>query len=63
MLERLLDSVIIIDHLNGMEAATHFVLGLDPGRTAISVGTSKYLSGGHKHEQQYYAHYQKHERF
>ena len=39
MLERLLDSVIIIDHLNGIEAATHFVLGLDPEKTAVSVIT------------------------
>ncbi len=39
MLERLLDSVIIIDHLNGIEAATHFLLGLDPGKTAVSVIT------------------------
>ena len=39
MLERLLDSVIIIDHLNGIDAATEFVLGLDPTRTAISVIT------------------------
>jgi len=39
MLERLLDSVIIIDHLNGIEAATRFILGLDPGKTAVSVIT------------------------
>ena len=39
MLERLLDSVIIIDHPNGIDAATEFVLGLDPTRTAISVIT------------------------
>ena len=39
MIERLLDSVIIIDHMNGIQAATQFVLGLDPGKTAISVIT------------------------
>ena len=39
MLERLLDSVIIIDHLNDLEVATHFILNLDPKKTAISVIT------------------------
>lgn len=37
MLERLLDSVILIDHLNGITQATEFLLALDPSRTAISV--------------------------
>ena len=37
MIERLLDSVIIIDHLNGIDKATHFILNLDPRQTAISV--------------------------
>jgi predicted nucleic acid-binding protein len=39
MLTRLLDSVILIDHLNNIEPATHFVLSLDPEETAISVIT------------------------
>jgi predicted nucleic acid-binding protein len=39
MIERLLDSVIVIDHLNGIEKATHFILKIDPRRTAISVIT------------------------
>jgi len=39
MIEKLVDSVIIIDHLNGIEAGTQFVLGLDPRKTAISVIT------------------------
>ena len=39
MLERLLDSVILIDHFNDIEAASAFIAGLDPGRTAISVIT------------------------
>jgi predicted nucleic acid-binding protein len=37
ILERLLDSVILIDHLNGIEQATRFISGLDPRSTAISV--------------------------
>jgi len=37
MLERLLDSVILIDHLNGVPRATEFLLALDPEKTAISV--------------------------
>jgi hypothetical protein len=37
MMERLLDSVIIIDHLNNVPQATAFLLALDPARTAISV--------------------------
>jgi len=37
MLERLLDSVILIDHLNNIPQATAFILALDPEKTAISV--------------------------
>ncbi len=37
MLERLIDSVILIDHLNGIEKATQFILSLIPENTAISV--------------------------
>jgi len=39
VLERLLDSVILIDHLNSIEQATRFILSLDPEKTAISVIT------------------------
>ena len=39
MTERLLDSVILIDHLNGLKKATRFVTDLDPQKTAISVIT------------------------
>jgi len=39
MLTRLLDSVILIDHLNGVQEAKQFVLVLEPERTAISVIT------------------------
>ena len=37
MLERLLDSVILIDHFNNIGKATDFILSLDPRKTAISV--------------------------
>jgi predicted nucleic acid-binding protein len=37
MLDRLLDSVILIDHLNNVSQATEFLLALDPEKTAISV--------------------------
>jgi predicted nucleic acid-binding protein len=39
MIGRLLDSVILIDHLNGIERSTKFILGLDPDEVAISVIT------------------------
>jgi predicted nucleic acid-binding protein len=39
MLARMLDSVILIDHLNGVSAAKKFVLSLQPEETAISVIT------------------------
>ncbi len=39
MIHRLLDSVILIDHLNRIDEATRFVRGLDPQKTAISVIT------------------------
>lgn len=39
MIEKLVDSVIIIDHLNGIEAGTKYILDLNPGKTAISVIT------------------------
>jgi len=38
-LERLLDSVILIDHFNGLPQATQFISGLNPEATAISVIT------------------------
>ena len=37
MLERLLDSVILIDHFNDVSKATKFILGLDQEKTAVSV--------------------------
>jgi predicted nucleic acid-binding protein len=37
VLERLLDSVILIDHFNSVPLATEFILALDPEKTAISV--------------------------
>lgn len=39
MIERLLDSVILIDHLKGIDKATRFILKLQPEQTAISVIT------------------------
>ena len=39
MIDRLLDSVILIDHFNELPQATRFLLGLDPQMTAISVIT------------------------
>jgi predicted nucleic acid-binding protein len=36
-LTQLLDSVILIDHLNGLPQAKDFMLGLDVDRTAVSV--------------------------
>ncbi|MGD8890383.1 MAG: PIN domain-containing protein [Desulfobacterales bacterium] len=46
MIERLLDSVILIDHLNGIEKATRFVLNLDPTQTAVSVITRAEILAG-----------------
>lgn len=37
VLERLLDSVILIDHFNGIPQAMEFLLSIDPEKTAISV--------------------------
>jgi len=39
MIDRLLDSVILIDHFNELPQATRFLSGLDPQKTAISVIT------------------------
>ena len=39
ILTRLLDSVILIDHLNGVQEATQFVTALNPEQTTISVIT------------------------
>ncbi|MDO9531815.1 MAG: PIN domain-containing protein [Deltaproteobacteria bacterium] len=39
ILTRLLDSVILIDHLNGVQEAKQFILALEPEQTAISVIT------------------------
>ena len=45
-MERLLDSVILIDHLNGIGKASQFILGLDPMQTAISVITRAEIISG-----------------
>ncbi len=45
-MERLLDSVILIDHLNGIGKASQFILRLDPIQTAISVITRAEIIAG-----------------
>ena len=37
VLERLLDSVVLIDHFNNISGASTFIAGLNPAKTAISV--------------------------
>ena len=39
MIHRLIDSVILIDHLNGIKKSTNFILKLNPEETAVSVVT------------------------
>jgi len=39
MIARLIDSVILIDHLNGIQRASRYISGLNPADTAISVIT------------------------
>ncbi len=52
MIERLIDSVILIDHLNGIEKATRYIIKLDPTLTAISVITrAEILTGLEETEQ------------
>ena len=46
MIERLIDSVILIDHLNGVRKATQFILGLNPLQTAVSVITRGEILAG-----------------
>ena len=46
MITRLIDSVILIDHLNGLEKANQFVLELNPDETAISVITRPEILAG-----------------
>jgi predicted nucleic acid-binding protein len=46
MIERLIDSVILIDHLNGISKATRFILGLNPLQTAVSVITRAEILAG-----------------
>jgi predicted nucleic acid-binding protein len=46
MFTKLLDSVILIDHLNNVPEAHRFILALDPGSTAISVITRAEILAG-----------------
>ena len=49
MIERLIDSVILIDHLNDVAEATRFIVALNPLETAISVITrAEILAGLHE---------------
>ena len=50
MIERLIDSVIIIDHLNGIKKATRYLLDLDPTKAAISVITRAEVLAGLEEE-------------
>jgi predicted nucleic acid-binding protein len=50
MITRLLDSVILIDHLNWVPEAERFVLGLNQEETAISVITRAEILGGVEEE-------------
>ncbi len=52
MIERLIDSVILIDHLNGIDKATHFILNLDPRKSAISVITRAEILTGVRDDEQ-----------
>ena len=46
MIKRLLDSVILIDHLKGIEKATQFILKLQPEQAAVSVITRAEILAG-----------------
>ena len=46
MIERLLDSVILIDHLNGIEKASAFIGAINPEATAVSVITRAEILAG-----------------
>ena len=50
MLERLLDSVILIDHFNDIAEASTFIADLDPAKTAISVITYAEILVGFENE-------------
>ena len=52
MIERLIDSVIIIDHLNGINKATQFISSLHPEKTAVSVITRAEILVGIEDEQE-----------
>lgn len=50
MLERLLDSVILVDHFNGINEASTFIASLAPGKTAISLITYAEILVGFEEE-------------
>lgn len=50
MIKRLLDSVILIDHLNAIDAASDYIRSLAPEETAISVITYAEIMVGIENE-------------
>ncbi|MBA7676767.1 hypothetical protein ES703_85012 [subsurface metagenome] len=52
MIERIIDSVILIDHLNGINKATQFILDLNSAQRAISVITRAEILAGLDEEEQ-----------
>jgi predicted nucleic acid-binding protein len=52
MIERLIDSVILIDHLKDVAEATRFIVALNPLETAISVITRAEILAGLNEEGQ-----------
>jgi len=52
MIKRLIDSVILIDHLNGIDKATRFIIDLDPSEAAVSVITRAEILAGLAKEDQ-----------
>ena len=62
MLDRLLDSVILIDHFNGHPKASGFLAGLNPDSTAISVITlAEILVGLEKEDENERYHAEEHQ--
>ncbi len=51
MPEILIDSVILIDHFNGLEQATRFILDVDPDSSVVSVITRAEILVGFSEEE------------
>ena len=52
MLQMLIDSVILIDHFNGLERATRFILDVDPDSSCISVITRAEIMVGFSRDEE-----------